>query len=444
MESEKKIGLAGKMAKVFIHNRQLGVLTIITLIFWGILSFVIMPKQYNPEIVAPAFNVITEFPGASSQEVYELITRPMEDKLKEISTVDKVMSQSIDGGVSVVTAQFYIGQNLEDAKVTLMQKLESNMEFKPMGAENPAIKAIDPDDVPIITLAITSSEYSEESLRKIAWDLGDQLKQIKDTSVVEVKGGRQKQLTISLDEGKMESFGISIDEIVRAIENNNLRLHAGDLKDDQNRFKVVIDGNIKNVQEAQKILLRQEEKSAIYLSDVADVSYDTGDIQNYTRFSQKDSYSGAAVYLSISKLKGSNAMTVSEQILERLDELKKDSIDSNISIEVVRNDGQVANEAVMSLTLNLFQAIAIVSLVLWFFLGWRSALVVSVAIPLTLASVFGVGNLAGQTINRITLFALILSLGLLVDSATVVGKYLPNASRKSSSQKSGSDRRGGG
>ena len=417
--SNSKLGLAGKITKAFIANKQLAILTIIAIIFWGVLSFTIMPKQYNPNITAPAFNIVTEFPGASSDEVYELITRPMENKVKEIESVDRVMSQSMDGGVSIVTVQFFIGENIEDAKISLMQKLESNMDFKPENALNPLIREINPDDVPIVVFALTSDKFSEESLRKIAWDIGDEIKHGDGISKIEVKGGKTKQLSVRMSQSKLSAYSISIEEIIESVRINNLRMVIGDLDDEGRNIKVVVDGSIKSASDIENIRIGSFDGQDILISDVAEVNYDSGDISNFVRFSDSDK-THPAVFLAVSKSKGSNATTVANKLLEKVKEIREGSVFGDVDIQVVRNDGKIASESVRKLTANLFVAIVIVSFVLFLFLGWRSALVVSLAIPLTLAVVFGVGNLFGQTINRITLFALILSLGLLVDNATVI------------------------
>lgn len=418
-EIKIKRGLAGKMAELFLSNKELGVLTIIVLLSWGIFSFLVMPKQYNPKIVAPAFSISTEFPGANSDEVYQLITRPMENKLKELSGVDKIMSESLDGGISIVTTQFYIGENIENAKISLMQKLESNKDISPLGASSFMIQEIDPESVPIVVFSLTSNEYSSQSLRKMAIDIGEKLKMVSGTANIEVKGGRKKQLEVSLDEGRLSAYDISLEQVVGAISANNSRVSAGNIESDELNFRVVIDGNIKDEKDLTKILVKKSGRDTIYLGDLADIEYNTGEIKNYVRYSEQDS-SKEAVYLSVSKLAQSNAMSVSKEVIAEMEKLKGENIFEKVDINLVRDDGRIAEEAVMSLTQNLFLAIGIVSLVLLFFLGWRSAIVVAVAIPLTLASVFGVGNLFGQSINRITLFALILSLGLLVDNATVV------------------------
>lgn len=416
---KEKLGLAGKMTEFFLNNKEFSVLSIIVIFAWGIFSFFTMPKQYNPEIVAPAFNIITEFPGANSEEVYQLITRRMEDKVQEIPTVDEVMSQSIDGGASIVTIKFDIGEDLENAKITLAQKIRDNLELKPPGANEPQIKSIDPDDVPIMTIGLSSQKFSEESLRKMAFDLADKLKQVENTSKIEIKGGKTRQLSVNFDAGKLNLYGISLNEALGAIKQNNVNSVSGNIESGEQNFIVKIEGNIESEEDLGKIILTKSPASEIHLSDVANISYDNGEIRNYIRLSQKDS-SLPVINIAISKLKGSNVMTVSKDLEKELANLQENFLPDGVDLKVLRDDGAVASDAVLGLTQNLITSIVIVVIVLLVFLSFKSALIVAVSIPLTLAAVFGTGNLAGQNINRITLFALILSLGLLVDSATVV------------------------
>ncbi|MBD3300511.1 MAG: MMPL family transporter [Candidatus Moranbacteria bacterium] len=416
---KNNLGIVGKITEFFLKNRELSILVILALFFWGILSFLIIPKQYNPQIVAPAFNIITEFPGAGSEEVYELITRPMELKLKEVPGVDKIMSQSKEGGVSVVTVLFEIGEDLEKSKISLMQKIEGNLDLKPLGVQEPLIKTIDPDNVPIITIGFSSEKLSEESLRKMAYDVGDRLKHVQGVSEVNLKGGRRKVLRADLDLDKLNGYSISPLQIVNKIKQNNFSSKVGEIETSKNNYRLKIKGNIEGVHDLSNLVILNNNNGEIYLKDLSRVTYSHEKIENYVNLNSKKG-NDPAVYLTIAKTKGSNITKVARDVLDEFEEVKKDPLLNNVKATVVRDDGKVASEAVNTLTKNLFISISIVSFVLFLFLGWRSALIVSIAIPLTLATVFGIGLLAGQTINRITLFALILSLGLLVDSATVV------------------------
>jgi len=421
--NQDSLGFAGRIARVFVVNSRLSILIIITMFAWGVLSFFITPKQYNPEIVAPAFQVITEFPGASSKEVEELVTRPLEDKLAEISGVDELMSQSIDGGMSVVLVKFFVGEDMDSAKIKIVQKVYGNLDLKPVGVGEPIIKDIDPDEVPVLTIALSSDELDAVELRKLSIGVKKEIKEIDNASSVEIVGGLKRQLNIILNPLELTAKGVSEFEIVEILKNNNLKLLGGELETEIRKIAVELDGVINSKDELAKLALRTNGEQIVYLEDVAVVEDGVEEINSYVKFRnlENSDKNNNVVYLGVAKKKDTNVSQVTKEVLGKIEELKdKGEIPRNVQVDVVRDEGKTANEEIFGLVVNLIQAIVIVSVVLFLFLGARAAFIVAVAIPLVLASVFGVGYLAGQTINRITLFALILSLGLLVDSATVI------------------------
>lgn len=408
-----------KFSGIFIRNKELGVLVILFIVAFGLFGFMLMPKQYNPGIVAPAFRINTEFPGTTSEEVYELVTRPMEDKLREIRDVDDIYSQSMPGYSSVLVT-FDIGSDEQAAKIDLVQRLRSNMDEKPLGANDPFIQEIDTDDVPIVTLALTSDELSNSSVRAFAFDLTDLLKHVDGTAKLSVHGGKREDLSIFLDIDKLATYNIGVNEVIGAITQNNAHVLGTQTDSDPYKLDIRVFGNIEDAQELNKIVIIQNGDTVIRVEDVAHIEYGQKAIENYVRLEDSKN-SIDAVYIGIAKQNGANATTVSRAIEKKLEILKqKDVIPSHVNVSVVRNDGDVASESISGLTKNLITSIIIVVIVLLLFLNTRSALLVAVAIPLSLLSVFGLGLLFDQTINRITLFALILSLGLLVDNATVV------------------------
>ena len=417
---QKRLGLAGRLAKLFLANKELNVLTIAIIFAWGIGSFFFMPKQYNPEITAPAFIITTDFPGADSQRVYDLITRPMEDKLREIPHLDEISSKTFDGGRSVVMARFDIGADVEDAKITLTQKLSDNMYLKPAGAMDPSVVSVDPDDVPILHIAISSTQLSEASLRSLAADLADELKIAEGAGKVELKGGRINNLQVELDSGAMQSYGVSSLDILGAISSVNGIYGVQKIDAQKSSFPLKIWADIISPQEAGKIIVKSGDVP-VELSDVAQISYGPDEISEYVRFSEKGGPSPQpTAYVAISKLKGTNITAVADAVKEKLSALKDDPRFASAQIRILKDDGEMTREQIATLTEHLILSIAIVTAVLMLFLGLRNALIVSVAVPLTLLASFGIGFFFDQTINRITLFALILSLGLLVDDAIVV------------------------
>ena len=408
-----------KIAGIFIHNKELGVLVILFIVAFGLTGFALMPKQYNPEIVAPAFRISTQFPGATSEEVYELVTRPMEDKLKEVRDVDDVYSESRPEFSSVLVA-FEIGSDERAAKIDLVQRLRSNMHEQPMGAGDPLIEEVDTDDVPIITLALTSDRLSLSSLRSFSFDLSDKLKHVDNTAKIKIQGGRTNGLSIFLNADKLSTYNIGVNEVISAIKSNNV--HTSSLVTDGIAHNTVVRvfGNITEKETLNKIVITDSSSSVIRIEDIAEVREESITVDNYVRIEDKEN-SKEAVYIGISKQNGANATTVATDVKNKLERLKKrGDIPGYVNVKIVRNTGAVASESIGGLTTNLVTSIIIVVTILLLFLNTRSAIVVAIAIPLSLLSVFGLGLLFDQTINRITLFALILSLGLLVDSATVV------------------------
>jgi len=415
----KKLGLAGRIVSVFLKNTELSILSIIILAVWGGLSFYFMPKQYNPEIVAPAFTITTDFPGASSSETYEFITRLVEDKVFELPGVDEVSSQSFPGGKSVVMVKFFVGSNREDAKISLNQKLRDNMASKPAQAGDPIIQSIDPDDVPILDIGLSSDTLSESSLRKLAFDVSDRIKLTEGISKIEIKGGRTNHLQVAVDAGKLANHRITLEEIMGAIASANDIFTFDTLQTNERSPIINIVGNIENAEALSRVVIR-DNGTLLRLGDVATVSYGSGVITDYIRKSEQETGSSPVVHIALSKLKGTNATVVSKEALATLADLQNSMIPPDVRIDILNDEGKTASEEISKLTFDLLKSIAIVGVLLYIFLGAKNALIAAISIPLVLLAVFGTGLIAEQSVNRITLFALILSLGLLVDDAIVV------------------------
>ena len=418
--TDTSLGFAGKATRLFLSNQKISILTIGILIAWGALSFVLMPKQYNPEIVAPAFSITTEFPGASAKEVHTLLTKRVEDAVSGIPNVDNLSSQSIAGGKSIIIVKFLVGFSEESATISLNQKLQDIRLTLPSDVSTPLVQSIRPDDVPIIDIALTSPTLSETSLRALAVDIADTLKLVPGISDAEVRGGRTNQLMVKLDADALTARNMTVSDIVQTIRRSSGSLSVSELRGHSQNPFISIVGSIQNADDLSHIVLREEDGSILRLGDIADVSFGPDDIRDDIRISEKEKDSTGVVHISLSKLKGANATTVSTKVIEKLESLRTTRIPDTVETSILRNEGETAHEEISKLSFDLVKSIAIVGMLLSLFLGLRNAFVASVSIPLVLLTVFGVGLLAGQTINRITLFALILSLGLLVDDAIVV------------------------
>ncbi len=416
----KKLGPAGRITRIFLRKRELSILTILVIAAWGGLSFFLTPKQYNPEIVAPAFTIVTDFPNADAARVYELVTRPMEDRIAELPGVDEISSQSHPGGRSVVMVKFFVGSDMEDAKVALNQKLGDNVSQKPAGALDPVVRSVDPEDVPILDIGLTSETLSESSLRRLAFDVADELKRADGVSAVEVKGGRTNHLLVEPSGAELSARGMTVRELIGVIMTQN-GVYTAEPIDGEKRNPIVnVTGNIASVEELGALVVRQTDGAVLRLRDVARISYGPGEISEYVTLADRDGSDRPVVHIALSKLRGTNATTVSEDVRSRLEALEGGLVPDDVTVTVLRDEGEIAAEEIGKLTFDLTKSVVVVAVLLMMFLGFRNAMVAAVSIPLVLLAVFGAGLLAGQTVNRITLFALILSLGLLVDDAIVV------------------------
>ncbi|MDA8424415.1 MAG: efflux RND transporter permease subunit [Nitrospiraceae bacterium] len=430
-----KLNISGKITQYFI-NSQLTVLLMAATALLGLFALWFTPREENPQIVVPAANVMVMMPGASAKEVEELVSKPLEAKLWEIPGVEDVYSVSMNS-MSVVTVKFYVGQDKERSMVKLYDKIMSNMDFAPPGASQPLVKPIDVDDVPIVAITLSGApgtNYDDAQLKVVADHVLDELRKVPGVGNTAIIGGRSRQVRVTLDPLRIAGYGLSPLQIAGAINMSNANLISGDLEQGSKKLVLETGGFFEKAEDVKNAVVGVANNKPVYLGDVADVTDGfeetvkltriafTNNLGNHGVVAGADHFGGElpAVTVALAKRQKLNAVKISDQILKKLDELKKTEIPSGITVTVTRNDGKTANDAVNELVFHLIVSILVVIVLLYFTLGWREAAIVALAIPLTLFITLAVGMLAGQTINRITLFALILSLGLLVDDAIVV------------------------
>ncbi len=425
-----KLNLAGRITEYFI-NSQLTVLLMVAAAGFGIFALVHTPREENPQIVVPAANIYIMYPGGSAKEVEELVARPLERIVREIKGVENVYSISMNG-MAVVTVKFYVGQDREKSLFNLYNKVMSNVDFAPPGAVMPPlVKPIEVDDVPIVAITLSGGGYSDYQLKRVADNVLIELQKVPGTSKSYVVGGRNRQVRVTLDPARLAAHNISPLQVQGALTAANANLRTGSFESAGRRFSIETGGFFSSVSDVKDLVVGSSAGRPasggrlVYLRDVADVVDGKEPTTHFTRIAfgpgsgASDMTEHAAVTIAIAKKKGENAVKVSEAILKKMNELKA-SLPPGIKATVTRNDGKTANDAVNELVRHLVLSIIIVVMLLLVALGWRDAMIVALAIPLTLFVTLGTGMLAGQTINRITLFALTLSLGLLVDDAIVV------------------------
>jgi multidrug efflux pump subunit AcrB len=433
-----KLNISGKITQYFI-NSQLTVLLMAATAVLGLFALWFTPREENPQIVVPAANVMVMMPGSSAREIEELVSKPLEAKLWEIPGVEDVYSVSMNS-MSVVTVKFYVGQDKERSMVKLYDKIMSNMDVAPTAATQPLVKPIDVDDVPIVAITLSpepGKNFDDAQLRLVADHLLDELRKVPGVGNTAVIGGRSRQVRVVLDPLRIAGYGLSPLQIAGAINVSNANLLSGDVDQGGKKLTIETGGFFAKASDVRNAVVGVANGNPVYLGDVADVIDGFEETVKLTRiaFGQAHGHNGKqqavqagpdqstevpAVTVALAKRQKLNAVKISDQILAKLDELKKTQIPPGINVTVTRNDGKTANDAVNELVFHLIVSIIVVIVLLFFTLGWREAAIVALAIPLTLFITLAIGMVAGQTINRITLFALILSLGLLVDDAIVV------------------------
>ncbi len=414
----------GKLARVFVENGRLSLLIIITLFIWGAVSFYAIPKQYNPKITAPSFQIMVDYPGASRSEVLEQVTKPLEHILADIPGVDDIFSVSERGGRSVVNVNFHVGENFDSAIIMVDDRIQRNFNLAPLGIAPPQVRSIDPDDVPVMTIALTSEKLTPVELRKFAFKLRDRLSILDGTSNIEVVGGRKRELAVIINPLRLAEIKVGLTAIEQALGRGNKFLPSGLIKGDSAYIPLESTSVIQKKSDLENTVVVTGDYGQLRLKELSRIEERVEEIDSYVRHIKRESGTVRehenSVLISIAKLKGTNITEVTERVRVELAVLRNNFIPPTVQADVIVDEGRTASREINTLVANLFTAVFIVVVVLLLALDARAALLVAISIPLTLASVFGVGFLTGQNINRITLFALILSLGLLVDNATVV------------------------
>ncbi len=424
---------SGKITEYFIENK-ITLLLILFSIGFGIVAVLLTPRQYNPQIIVPAANVIVRFPGASSSQVKNLVTKPLERKMWQIPGVKHVYSISMNSE-SIVTVQFHVNASRDKSLVDIYNKVFSNLDEIPKGVMRPLIKPIDVNHVPILNITLWSKRYNAGYLTTIAGRILDKLDSVKGTGVTSLNGARYKQLNVYLDPVKMAAYDISPLMVAQELKGTNINLPAGFLQNNNRKRFLTAGGYFHRVNSIKNFVISVFGGRPVYLKDIAKIKYsykplnflsEIGFGDNYIHASHNDRViaGGKGVYpavtIAIAKRRGKNAVTVVNDILAKFHKIAKTSLPEGVRYTITRNDGQKANNAVNKLLFHLIISIAIVIGLLLIILGWREAFIVAFTIPLMLFLTLGIAFIFHQTLNRITLFALILSLGLLVDNAIVV------------------------
>jgi multidrug efflux pump subunit AcrB len=428
---DKKLNIAGRLSLAFI-NHPLTFIFGVFILALGYISLVLMPREENPQIKVSGGVVIVALPGAKPSEIQKVIIEPLEKKIREIKGVENIYSFAKDS-VGIVQVQYYIGENKEESNLKLYDQVMRNMDLMPQGAMQPIIKTMDIDtDIPIATIAFYPNKIdnkdaiSPTDLYNEVSKITKNINKIKDVALVDLKGEKKEQFNVQIDANKISAYNLSLGQVMKQIQ--ALSYKTPNITTSTQNSSLVVFGikqAIENEKDLENLIISYNFQVPIYLKDIAKVEK-SFDIQNkkeafvYIRNEKNDFEESSQITLTASKLKSANSVTINEDIFAYMNSIKEELLAKNIKYIITRDDGYTANNAVNDLVANLLISIGIIAILLIFTLGFKEAMIVSVTVPMILSLTLFIGFIFGETINRITLFALIVSLGMLVDAAIIV------------------------
>ena len=416
-------GIAGKIAHAFIDSK-LTPLIVITAVLLGIAAIFLLPREEEPQIKVPMVDVMVNMAGFTAKEVEERATRPMEKLLWEIPGVEYIYSTSRDSE-SLVIVRFKVGSDPDESLVRLTEKLRSNFDRIPHGVTAPLVKPKSIDDVPILALTFHSASYDHLTLRRLVAEVDDAVKAVPLVAETTIIGGAKRQVRVLLDPVRLASRNLSAAGLVPMLQQGNRQYRSGGLTTNNQEVIIETGAFLTSAEDVGNVVVGVFGGRPVYLREVGDITDGAEEPSNYTFFGHGAARSSAsdeepAVTLSIAKRPGANAISVTDDILRKVETLKGTVIPSDVEVAITRNYGETAADKSNELLLHMGIAVIGVSILIWLTLGWRESGIVAIAIPATLALTLLVFYLLGFTLNRITLFALIFSIGILVDDAIVV------------------------
>ena len=423
--TDHKLGLAGGMAKLFIHS-PLSPLLYLAMLVLGIVGMIITPRQEDPQISVPMIDVFVSYPGASAEEVANLALDPLQRVMSEIPGVKHVYAVAQREG-GMITVRFTVGEEIGPSVVKVHDKISSNLDKMPPGVMQPLVKPKGIDDVPVVTLTLWSDVVDDAQLRQLGLRVLQEAKQVIDTGEGFVVGGRAEQIRVEVKPERLSGYGIGVGQIAQTIQGANRGQGTGSVVTGGDYFKVYTGSFLKDTDDVANLAVGTHNGSPVYIRDIAEVTRQPEELKQMVTYFTGPKYAGdvqadgeAAVTVAVAKKVGSNGVDVANGIIAKVESLKGTLIPDNVHVEVTRNYGKTADDKVNELIFKLFVATGAVTVLVLIALGMRPAIVVTLVIPVVLLmTVFGAWVME-YSINRVSLFALIFSIGILVDDAIVV------------------------
>lgn len=423
-QQNTSLGAVGNLCKMFIHS-PLSPLLYMAMMFLGIYGLILTPRQEDPEISVPMIDIFYPMPGASAEQVSQLLIAHQERVLSEIPGIKHVYSAS-DKEMGLITLRYEVGEEMETALVRTMAKLKANQDLLPPGAKPAIMKPKSIDDVPVVTITLWSKELDDSTLRALAMMVKQRLKQLPNTGNAFVSGGRARQVRIDVTPARLTGFGLSIGQIAQVIQGFNSEQTVGFTEQGDLYAWVETGKFLRNVNDIRALVVGLHEGRPVYMRDVANVQIGPEQARHLVTFSSGPAYPGErvdnaqAVTIAIAKHKGANGVEVVRAIRAEMERFQGDLIPDNVHIEYTRDYGKSASDKVNSLLTDLLIATTAVMLLVWWSMGFKPAIVVFLTIPLVLLVTIFSAMVMGFSINRVSLFALIFSIGFLVDNTIVI------------------------
>ena len=423
-------GFAGRIAEFFI-NSKLTILLMIALMIIGAYSSTLIPREEEPQIIVPMADVMVGYPGANPTEVENRVVKPLEKIISNIKGVEHVHSMAMNGKAMIIV-QFFVGEDTERSYVKLYDEMMKNKNIFPKAVYEPLIKTRSIDDVPMLGLTLWSEKYNDFQLRQITEELSSEVKKIKDVSLTNVIGGRSRQLKVIVDKDKMAESNVDALGIMQMIQAGNGSSQSGSFNSNDQEYLVTTGEFLSSADDVGNLVIGTSQNMPVYLKQVAKIEDGPASTTNYVNFGYGNATEKGknflseypAVTLSVSKVKGADAMHISEEILNKVETLKKTLIPNDVHVEVTRNYGETASHKVSELMSHLGIAIVAVTLLVMLAMGWRGGLVVFFSVPLTFALTLFAYYMLGYTLNRITLFALVFVVGIVVDDSIIIAENM--------------------
>jgi len=423
-------GISGKIANFFI-NSKLTILLMVALMVIGVYSSFLIPREEEPQINVPMADVMIGYPGATPAEVESRVIKPLEKVLSNIKGVEHLHSMAMNGQAMIIV-QFFVGEDIERSYVKLYDELAKHETMFPQGVYKPMVKTRSIDDVPMLGLTLWSDKYDDFEIRQIAEEVTSEIEKVKDVAITKEIGGRSREMKVILDKDKMAENKVDALGIMQMIQANNGSSQSGSFVQNDTEYLITTGQFLKTAEDVENLVVGVNQNMPIYLKQVATVQDGPGTARSYVSFGYgkanekftANSSEYAAVTISVGKVKGADAMKISDKIIERVEQLKSNLIPADVHVEVTRNYGETASHKVGELLLHLGVAILAVTILVMLAMGWRGGLVVFFSVPLTFALTLFSYYLLGYTLNRITLFALVFVVGIVVDDSIIIAENM--------------------